>query len=249
MSSALRRLLPGVALATVAVMSAAPAAATTVRAGAERFEVVGDPGQVNDLTINYDIDRSMVSVFDRLHNLNVQIEGGGPCSTTDSRQTECPFPAGTSRPRFRIDLGDRNDQLSIQAPRASPEIYAGAGLDTEVRDGPGDDRVFSVPTLTKYVNGPGNDVLRGAASTTPGGGNDSITGTVGPDTLDGGAGRDTIRGGNGADTIRGGSGPDRLFGEGGRDRLFGGPGNDFLRGGPALDLLSGGPGRNTRIPG
>jgi serralysin len=246
----LTRLAPALLLAALALaLSAVPASATTVRARGGDFQVIGDPGQVNDITVTYDLDRSMVRVFDRLHSLTVQIEGGGPCSSTDPRDTECPFPTGTGTPRFRIDLGDRNDRLTISAPPASPEVYAGAGLDTEVRDGPGDDRAFSVPTLTKFVNGPGNDILRGAASSTRGGGNDRIVGTVGPDTLFGGAGRDVIFGGPGGDRLYGDKGDDRLYGQAGQDRLLGGLGNDFLQGGAARDQLFGGPGRNTLIQG
>jgi serralysin len=245
-----RQSISAAALATLALTAAAdPAGATTVRASGDRFEIVGDPGQVNDITINFDLDRSMVSVFDRLHNLTVEITGGGPCSSTDPRRTECPIPMSTGLRPFRVDLGDRNDRLTIRAPRVSPEILGSAGIGTEVRDGPGDDRASSTTTVTFYVNGPGNDVLRGAATSTSGGGNDIIGGTVGPDSLHGGAGRDTIRGGDGADIIRGESGNDRLFGDSGQDRLFGGLGNDYLRGGTARDQLFGGPGTNTLIQG
>lgn len=246
----MRNAVLAVAIASAAfAATAATAGATTVRASGDRFEVVAHPGQVNDITITYDLDRSMVSVFDRLHSLTVEITGGGPCSSTDARETECPFPTGTALRPYRIDLGDRNDRLTISAPRTSPEIYAGAGLGIEVRDGPGNDRASSIPTLTSYVNGPGNDVLRGAASSTAGGGNDNITGTVGPDALNGGTGADVIHGGAGADVIRGDSGNDRLFGDGGQDRVFGGRGSDFLRGGAARDQLFGGPGTNTLIQG
>jgi Ca2+-binding RTX toxin-like protein len=243
------RLISIIVLLAALGVTAAPASATSVRAGTDRFLITGDPGEVNDITINFDLDRNMVSVFDRLHNLTVTIAGGGPCSSTDPRQTECPIPRSSGLRPFRVDLGDRNDRLTITAPRVSPEILTSAGIGTEVRDGPGDDRASSTTTVTFYVNGPGNDVLRGAASTTAGGGDDTITGTVGPDMLDGGAGRDMIHGGIGADVIRGGPSADRLFGEGGQDRLFGGLGNDFLRGGTARDLLNGGPGRDVQIQG
>jgi Ca2+-binding RTX toxin-like protein len=238
------------ALAAVAIAtSATTAGATTIRAGATQFLVTGDPGEVNDITFRFDLDRMTVRVVDRVR-LNTTIAGGGPCSTSDPREVECPWPAGDSFRRFAIDLGDRNDRLRIDAPRGlDPEFFAGDALYTEVRDGPGDDRASSVPTLTKYVNGPGNDVLRGAAQATAGGGNDSITGTEGPDLLLGGAGRDVIHGALGADVIRGGPSADRLFGDSGQDRLFGGTGNDFLRGGTARDLLNGGPGRDVQIQG
>jgi serralysin len=243
------RLIAIIVLLAALGAAAAPAAATTVRAGATQFAVTGDPGEVNRLNLRYDLDREMVRVADRVP-LNVEVRGGGPCTATTPRDVECPFPAGDSRRRFLIDLGDRDDRLQIvtdQRGPVSPEIDVGIGLFAEVRDGPGNDRASSIPTTTFYVAGPGHDVLTGAARATPSGGNDTITGTEGPDTLDGGAGRDVIRGGLGADLIRGGTGNDRLFGQSGQDRLFGGLGNDFLRGGTARDLLNGGPGRDTQI--
>jgi Ca2+-binding RTX toxin-like protein len=219
-----------------------------VRAIPEHLEITGDPGEVNVITLRHDLDREVVRVEDRVALILVAV-GGRACTSLGAMTAECPYPAGDSFRRFVIDLGDRDDRLAIVAERTSPETYAGLAVFSEVRDGPGDDRASSIPTTTNFVTGPGNDVLRGASTATPSGGNDTITGTVGPDLLEGGRGRDVIRGADGADVIRGGPSADRLFGESGQDRLFGGGGNDFLRGGSARDRLSGGPGRNVLIQG
>jgi serralysin len=236
-------------LLTVACASlgaTATAHATTVRPTAPQLQITGESGEVNVMTLSHSLTREVLRIEDDAA-IRLVTGGGRACSTIGPTVVECPYPAGDSLRKFLIDLGDRDDRLTIRAQRLSPEFYV--GLNTEVRDGPGDDRASSIPTVTTYVNGPGNDVLRGAASSTAGGGDDTITGTVGPDDLRGGRGRDVIRGGDGADVIRGDAGNDRLFGESGQDRLFGGTGNDFLRGGSARDQLSGGPGRNVLIPG
>jgi RTX calcium-binding nonapeptide repeat (4 copies) len=241
-------------IAALAALGIAPAAAhaTDVRSVAEYLEVEAAPGQVNNLVLRHDLDRSVVRIEDSAPLGFVSL-GGPRCTGLAPNVLECPYPpsgppSGTTS-QFFVELGDRDDRLRIDAPRRSPEVYVAAGLITEVRDGPGNDRASSIPTTTTFVAGPGNDIMSGAARATSSGGNDTITGTVGPDTLDGGAGRDVLRGGIGADLMRGGIGNDRLFGQSGRDRLFGGLGNDFLRGGSARDLLNGGPGFDTQIQG
>ena len=243
---------PARVLVALVAWLAAPAAAgaTTVDSGSARVLVEARPGEVNAMTVHLDLDRSAVRVRDTAGIGALTTSGGAACARRAADVAECPFPAGGGTgPAFVLELGDRDDRLTLTASTLNSEQLVGAGALSQVRDGPGDDRATSAPSTTTFVTGPGDDVLVGAARATPGGGNDRITGTVGPDVLDGGAGRDVLRGGIGADLLRGGAGGDRLFGEGGQDRLFGGLGDDFLRGGPARDVLAGGPGRDTSIQG
>jgi hypothetical protein len=246
--SATGRRLVALAVAGAALGTAATAQATTVRPTAGQLYITGESGEVNVMTLRHFSTLQVLRIEDDT-GIHLAAGGGRACSTIGATVVECPYPAGDSLRKFVIDLGDRDDRLTILARRLSPEFYAADGLNTEVRDGPGDDRASSIPTLTTFVSGPGNDVLRGAARSTAGGGDDTITGTVGGDDLHGGLGRDVIHGGDGADVIRGDGGNDRLLGESGQDRLFGGTGNDFLRGGSARDQLFGGPGRNILMQG
>ena len=62
----------------------------------------------------------------------------------------------------------------------------------------------------------------------PGTGNDRLTGGASNDTLDGGAGDDIILGQGGADTILGGDGTDSLTGGDGTDTISGGDGTDTI---------------------
>jgi hypothetical protein len=243
-----RNALVALALAVAAPGTAATAQATTVRPTAGQLHITGENGEVNLMTLRHFSAGQALRIEDDAE-IHLAAGDGRACSTIGATVVECAYPEGDSLRKFVIDLGDRDDRLTILARRLSPEFYAADGLNTEVRDGPGDDRAYSIPTLTTYVNGPGDDVLRGAARSSAGGGDDTITGTVGADDLHGGLGRDVIHGGAGADVIRGEGGNDRLFGESGQDRLLGGNGNDFLRGGTARDLLDGGPGRDVLIPG
>ncbi len=108
------------------------------------------------------------------------------------------------------------------------------------------------------VFAPHSDMLpfRGVARIDGGGGNDTITGTLGFDRIKGGSGEDFIFDPDGANKIRGGSGDDiievgngsdgsLLHGGSGNDTLISGWGDDTLVGGSGADILIGGRGNDA----
>ncbi len=111
-----------------------------------------------------------------------------------------------------------------------------------------------------FIGGEGDDVFtphtemlpfRGVARIDGGGGNDTITGTLGIDRIKGGTGDDVIFDPDGANKIRGGSGDDIIEVGNGSDGslLHGGSGNDTLVSGWGNDTLKGGSGADTLIGG
>lgn len=161
-----------------------------------------------------------------------------------------------------IDSGPGADTLRIESDDTIPFAAGSASspplrsaLDTQVRAGPGDDRVF-VDGFTTSL-GEGDDHFRYDT------GGVQVFGLAGDDTFDlvgdglydgrffGGAGDDRMTVGG---TLLGGPGDDLLVGEATLDRIDGGDGDDVLRGrlnndtltgGPGTDRGDGGPGRDT----
>ncbi|QUS34972.1 Hint domain-containing protein [Falsirhodobacter algicola] len=72
------------------------------------------------------------------------------------------------------------------------------------------------------------DLIYGGATSTTGGGNDTIFAGGGADDVYGGVGNDVIYGGAGADSLVGGAGNDTLGGGEGNDTLIGGAGVDVV---------------------
>ena len=102
--------------------------------------------------------------------------------------------------------------------------------------------------------GGGDDTLNGTS------GNDTITGGEGADSIEAGAGDDIIHGddafgsadggdtidaGDGADTVYGADGDDVIYGGAGADSVHGGAGNDWIDGGDGSDTIYGDQGNDT----
>ena len=137
-----RWIVISLAVAAGLLSGTAPAGATTVNSVSEYLEITGDPGNVNDLRLRHDLDRQVLRIEDSVPIARRNL-GGPACTAPGPTVVECPYPpAGPpagSQFRFFVELGDRDDRLLIDAPRVSPEIYVGAGIFTEVADGPGNE--------------------------------------------------------------------------------------------------------------
>jgi Ca2+-binding RTX toxin-like protein len=202
------------------------------------------PGEGNQVTIGVGTSLQNQAMIDDSASL---VPGMGCEPGSGPNTAVCEIGTEVLR-HVVVDLGDRDDRLDYVVSQSSTNPFA-----TELRDGPGRDRVDASGWRVTLVNGPGDDDLRcrdsdsclaptgqvpGVGRVT-GSGNDRIEGTSGPDRLMGGLGDDRLFG------LRGN---DRLYGGPGRDRLYGGPGNDRLSGGSGADHLFGGSGIDVLIP-
>lgn len=129
------------------------------------------------------------------------VEGGldpGPCApgevTSDANawlvQVFCPA-AGANR--VRIDLGDREDALTVQVD-----------IPIAVLGGTGADKLTTAGAADAVAGDDGDDVIAA------GGGDDQVNAGDGDDEIDGGAGSDVIEAGLGVDSVTGGDGGDDL---------------------------------------
>ena len=130
----------------------------------------------------------------------------------------------------RYDGGTGNDIMT--SGDGAETMIGGDGRDVIDHSWYGDDYNFDMTTgLTNF----GGESYTGFEVVRMGGGNDSVSGTVGGDTISGGAGNDTVSGFGGNDRLRGDAGNDTLFGGNGSDRLDGGAGDDRMEGGLGND--------------
>jgi Ca2+-binding RTX toxin-like protein len=97
--------------------------------------------------------------------------------------------------------------------------------------------VSLVTTVTPPTPPPGG--------TTPGAGDDTLTGTGSADTIEGLAGNDQIDGGSGNDSLAGNEGNDFIRGLDDHDTVDGGVGNDTVNGNMGSDYVYGGAGADS----
>lgn len=241
-----------VVLGSTAPLSPGPAAAAD---GSPHLVEVGDGYHFRGFAEHNDV---LLTVVDG--RLLVHDRGATELGTLTPRCAPVPVPVGAAvscRLRFptvfHADLGDGDDWLQ------ATEVPASVRLD--VRTGDGHNVVWG---------GPGNDVIRGESTMSPGGdtlygdggndrltagtsgaylrghaGNDVIVGGPGIDFVIGDQGDDYVRAGEDPDYISGGAGNDGLSGDGGNDSIQGGRGNDQLFGVSGDDDLVGNAGRDT----
>lgn len=258
-----RSVLLTIALALLALPAAAHA--TTVSLTPEPYftgktgwstaaylAVTAASGERNDMTISWnrargdyrDVVTTMI-VADRTAPLT---PGTGCAASADA--IACTVPGTWLLGRADVDLGDRDDRVTIDSP-----------LVATLHGGPGDDRLDAGQASWATLDGgAGADVLIGSN------GGDQLLGGDGPDSISGGGGIDTVSyadhtvgitvrlggsTGNGApgegdaiaadiEAANGGSGDDELVGTDANDTIVGGPGNDRILGLGGDDVLTGG---------
>lgn len=159
---------------------------------------------------------------------------------------------------FKFFFGLTNDFLGYFVPQAewdgwfegyygeqfSPAPDAGTILSENLRwllAGYETGEYPTLPGLTSFNGGTGNDTLNGSSEA------NILNGYQAADVLNGNDGNDILYGGSGADTLRGGNGADKLYGKIGRDTLLGNGGNDILIGGLDGDTLTGGIGNDRFV--
>ena len=202
------RRLPVAAVALAAAAAMVPSAASAATAvyegpeGAELLVVRGAPGEVNNLGIQDGPVPESVTLYDGATPFT-QFSEYCYDNSTESTYIICPAPNG-----MRIELGDRNDWLTVSS-----------GVEEQVTafGGPGDDRLQGWE---------GRDILHGEA------GNDELSGYSGDDQLFGGDGNDTLDGYSGADRLDAGAG-DALLHPAGYENAS----PDVVDGGPGIDRL------------
>jgi Ca2+-binding RTX toxin-like protein len=213
----------GALLALIALLAlpGTAGAVTHVSINSNFLRAFSDPGEKNELMIEFDISNGDLLVLDGAQGVSV----AAPCVIV-AGHAECPLaPADTGRILART--GDRSDTVEEGLLLSLVEPFLDA-LDFR-------------PTLFKL--GPGNDLAQlgqGRGRIVGGPGNDRMVGLEGPDTLIGGPGNDVL-------DRRASSASIRL--NGGRDRYLAGPGVDRIRArdftrdvriscGPGRDIVS-----------
>ena len=253
-------------LATPAASHASTLGPATID-GTDYVRYVASPGETNHLDVRPGPAGTIAFV-----DTGATISPQAPtCVSVSAHEARC---ADALVPALSVSLGDRDDQLTVDADRAG--LYSGdAGNDT-LTGGDGDESLWG---------GTGNDVLdgRGGADLMAGqdgldavsyagrvagvtvdlasvalgtegqpGEHDTVpsdvervTGGNGSDTLTGNAAPNQLDGGPGNDTVDGGSGNDSLVGGSGDDSLSGSAGDDLVDGGTGNDRIAGGMGADT----
>ena len=174
----------------------------------------------------------------------------------------------------QVNGGDGNDLMIYDSGDFFDDFDGGNGIDTVSLDWSGNfiidlqagtyTTTFDTPTTWDILNvenvlsiGGGNDSITGTLGDNEilgGDGNDTVNALKGDDSVDGGLGddvlagyngNDTLLGGNGDDTILGGRDDDSIIGHAGNDSLSGNDGNDFLDGRDGLDTINAGSGNDT----
>jgi hypothetical protein len=153
------------------------------------------------------------------------ITPGESCTVASKYEARCTLSGESYVYRFRASLGDGDDSF-----RAAPPVINGPDLDSFVKGGSGDDRLYGDASSARVAlrGGPGDDRLYGGTSS---------------DALRGGPGEDRLYGGASSDALRGGGGHDRLYGNEDDDRLIDDEPDGSLRTASlAADRFDGGPG-------
>ncbi len=212
--------LAAAALASAALPSAATAA-TNVSVTANVIRAVSDPGESNQVVVEFDVDSNEVHVFDLLHGITV----AAPCVDTGF-EADCPLSIGDPA-RIIVRAGDGRDNVAEGSLLALVEPYLETqGLKPILEKlGPGDDRGQAGLGSGRIVGGPGND---------------RMTGLDGSDTLIGGPGNDVLDRQLTGSTVEANTGRDRYFAGPGADKIRA---RDFTRDlriscGPGRDVLS-----------
>jgi Ca2+-binding RTX toxin-like protein len=253
------------ALAAAAAPAAQASNAYITDDGTHRvLHVVADPGEANHMDIATTFDTTQLKVAD------ATITTGTGCTLQTAGDTFAVC-AKAGLTEVDVDLGDEDDQLSVEGDNGLPFVIDGgdgsdeidaAGHGSRIDGGPGDDTFHADdPRLVGA-----DDAQRGADDFHGGSGHDSISyyNRVVPLTIslddvanDGYAGEgdnvhsdvEYVFGGFGDDTITGSAGDDELHGYAGADTISGLGGDDTLDTGPGCgeDNLSGGLGDDTLV--
>ncbi len=177
-----------------------------LRGGADNDHLF--PGAGRDAVFGgADIDK--IDYQDAGRGVTVNLRNGKATGQGQDSISTMEMVAG-SRFDDTIRLGDKGTvrrlRLNYADGRRGDDVIIAGQLETVIRPGPGDDKVFGSP---------GTDEVQ------PSSGDDEIHGGAGNDMLDGGAGGDVIYGGPGRDQLSAG-----VHQAGVRDELFGGRGYD-----------------------
>jgi Ca2+-binding RTX toxin-like protein len=259
--SARRRPWPTIAVVALLLLVATwPVAAngSTVSIAGGTLSYVAAGGETNQLSVSKFVD------YD-IQDGGAVITAPAACTTVDppdQHHVTCP---ATGIGNVNIDLGDLNDQLTVDDSVYPPAVTPGVFF-ISAEGGPGEDELIGGAGADRLDGGPGDDSSvrggSGADHVSGGDGDDLVDGEDGPDTVDGDVGADDVVGGLGDDLVRGGSGADEVdLGAvfagmladpevlRGRDVLEGGAGNDQLGVGPGdnlePDVFSGGDDTDT----
>jgi hypothetical protein len=220
------------ALAAAIVVAAAPARATTASYQDGVFRLRASPAETLELQVSSTYLRGQATNLDVITPETAEIGPGcgvGPevvgeiafsirCSLTP------PFES-SRRPRYRLTLSRRADNVSLADVGLSGVIYGGTG-DDDVRARVGAHSRTAAATL---FGGPGLDTLVGT----------NVYGGPGPDIIGSPSGAVS----RAPSVLRGGPGGDLMDGPG---WVYGGRGDDDLSdtGGPKGDMFVGGLGRD-----
>ncbi|OON74903.1 calcium-binding protein [Streptomyces tsukubensis] len=219
------------------------------------------PGQQNQLTVDEEIEQR--GEFESYYVLTFHDRYDIDIDATSATWDECVYPTqgdhGVVRcaveipqnsddsDSYDIDLGDEDDTATLE-----PDSDAWAG----VHGGPGDD-VLKGSASSILHGDDGDDSLDGGGGpfgfgSYGGPGNDTLThcgqdcfGEAGNDSLTGTDEENNLHGDDGDDILHGQGGADVLYGGKGNDMLYGEAGDDTLWGNSGDDVLWGGPGTDA----
>jgi Ca2+-binding RTX toxin-like protein len=202
------------------------------------------PGETNYLKVSvlpHPLGRSYpIVLFSDAGATTIEVEPGTGCVVESTASGSSAYCEGYKLGSININLGDGNDQLSVEGNANGLSLL-------NVLAGPGRDRILGSPVADDIHGGSGRDYLAGLD------GNDTLLGNDGNDQLLGGADADNLQGGFGNDKVYGGQGDDLVGGDfsigygsyQGNDYLYGGTGNDVLGAWSGINLLEGGSGSDT----
>ncbi len=208
------------AFACLALPSSA-AAVTNVSINANVVRAVSDPGENNEIEIDFNIDNGHIVIDDNSEG----VAAAPPCVIVAS-QAECALVGGTHA-GIIARSGDGRDTVNegLLLILVEPFLDAQGFRPFLAKLGPGNDFAQAGFGASRMIGGPGNDRMIG---------------------LDG---RDTLIGGPGNDVLDRQTTENSIVPNAGRDRYIGGPGADKIRArdftrdlkiscGPGRDILS-----------
>ena len=192
--------LAAAALAAAALPSAATAA-TNVSVTDNVVRAVSDPGEGNQIVVEFDAGSNEIHVFDLAQGITAAapcVDGGG--------EADCPLSIG-DHARIIVSAGDGDDIVGEGLLLTLVEPYlATEGFDPILEKlGPGNDRGQAGQGSSRILGGPGNDRMFGldGSDTLIGGpGNDVLDRRLAGSSIEPNAGRDRYIAGPGADKIR-----------------------------------------------
>lgn len=208
---------------TLALLAAAPAAATAATASLDgsTLSVVAGQGEANQLNISISGTELVVTESGD----GVALTAAGPGCTGAGNVVRCPTAAVDS---IDVAAGDLDDTVFLTSGVVLPATLAG---------GAGNDLL---------IGGSGDDTIDGGAS------DDFLGGQLGDDSFSGGAGQDSVGYDLRSEPVTARIGGDQEGQAGERDRiatdvegLRGGSGNDVLTAGPGPSKLQGLAGDDT----